>query len=334
VKRLITILIVIISSSACLAALNKASLPDLSKKNFIGKDLKLLSVLTTTEAYTSYNISYLSGKWKISGKLSVPKGAGPFPVIITAQGFIDPRFNTGGKGFQVKLDSHGFEDPFELAFKQGLKKEQDYFASHGYVVLQSDYRNNGDSDMTPGNDMRLNLGFTEDLINAVYAIKASGFKFIDKNNIGVLGHSLGGGLALNMMVVRPGLVKAYVLFAPISSDYRDYFNKWTVKEKPAVAKKIIDTYGSIKSNKTFWDNMSPKTFIKKATEPVMIHHGTADAEVPVEWSDNLETLLRTGSKEVTLYKYENERHTFSDAWPQVMERSLQFFDKYLKNNAK
>ncbi len=247
--------------------------------------------------------------------MNVPKGEGPFPIIITNHGYIDPTYYTTGRG---------------------LKREQDYLAKRGYVVLHPDYRNYAQSDRDPDNNLRLNLGYTEDVINAIYAVKSSDLDFIDKENIGLLGHSLGGGVALNIMVTKPDLIKACVLFAPISMDFRDNFKRWILRRRepkfgpPETAKKIIEKYGSPEANPEFWDNISPGTFIDKVEASVIVHHGTADQSVPIEWSENLEKAFKEHDKEIILYTYEGERHEFINQWPLVMRRSVKFFDEHLK----
>jgi dipeptidyl aminopeptidase/acylaminoacyl peptidase len=320
-RSAILIFSLVIIATVCLAAVNPVSLPYIAQEKFDGRSLKLVKVLAENDIYIRYYVTYMSGKLKISGIMNVPKGKGPYPVVITAHGFINPEYYTTGRG---------------------LKREQDYLARRGYIVLHPDYRNHNGSDKDPDNNLRLNLGYTEDVINAVYAVKNSGSKLFDKDNIGLLGHSLGGGIALNMMVTKPGLVKAYVLFAPISMDYRDNFNKWIVghthPEKgflakygsPATREKIIETYGSPEANPKFWDELSPKTFIRDIEDPVIIHQGTADKDVPPEWSQRLAKALKDNGKDVVLYIYKGEPHEFINAWPLVMERSAKFFDKQLK----
>src|SRR5688572_26203598 len=68
---------------------NPISLPALMAKQFDGRELKLGQVLDETAAYTRYFITYKSGELTISGILNVPKGEGPFPVLILNHGHID-----------------------------------------------------------------------------------------------------------------------------------------------------------------------------------------------------------------------------------------------------
>ena len=297
------------------AAADPISLPYLMQKEFDGRDLKPIKVLDNNSAYTKYYITYKSGQLTISGIMDVPKGKGPFPVVITAHGFIRPEYYVTGRG---------------------LKREQDYLARHGYVVLHPDYRNHAGSSKDPDNDLKLHIGYIEDVINAVYAIKNSTLSYLDKENIGMLGHSLGGGLALGIMVTKPDLIKAYVLFAPMSSDYRDNFNRWILRRREpkygnrATAQKIIEKYGSPEANPEFWDNLSPQTFLDRVRSPVIVHHGTADDSVPLEWSEKLVKAFEGHGKDIKLYIYEGERHEFIKQWPLVMKRTVEFFDPLLK----
>jgi len=288
-------------------------------KSYDGHSLKRERILAENPYYTRYYITYQSDEFKISGIMNVPKGEGPFPVIILNHGYIPTSVYTNGRG---------------------LKREQDYLAKNGYVVLHPDYRNHAGSDDDPENEVNMRIGYLEDVINAVYAVKNSSYDFVDKKNIGMLGHSLGGGIALNVMVTKPRIVQAYVLFAPIHADYRYNYDKWIRKKSPDLAKRIEHKFGapdklrsmfmSPEENPEFWDNISAINFLANITDPLMIHHGTADQTVPIEWSDELEKKLYESDKDFYYYTYENEPHEFIKSWPLVMERTLEFFDNYLQ----
>lgn len=284
------------------------SLPALMQKEFDGRDLKLGEVLAENAIYTRYYISYKSGELTISGIMNIPKGSGPFPVLILNHGYIDPKIYTNGRG---------------------LKREQDYLARQGFIVLHPDYRNHAQSDKDPEADVNFRLGYVEDVINVVYAIKNSSLLMIDKNNIGMLGHSMGGGVTLNILVTQPELVKAAVLFAPVSGDNRDNFKRWT-KTRPETAAKVIEKYGEPASDPEFWDNVSSRTFLENITAPILLHHGTADKDVPVEWSNRLAEELKEKNKSVDYRVYEGQPHEFTSDWPAVMKSTAEFFTKHLK----
>ena len=241
--------------------------------------------------------------------MNVPKGKGPFPILILNHGFIEPQNYTNG---------------------QGLRREQDFLARNGYVAVHSDYRNYGYSDFDPNNDIRPRSGYVEDVINVIEALKKSELPYLDKENIGMLGHSMGGGIALNIMVTKPDIAKAYVLLAPINSDYQENFDRWVKSDWPEVANQFYQQYGTPQENPELWKSISAKYYLDKVSAPVMIHQGTLDEDVPVQWSRDLEKILKEKNKNVTYFEYPNEGHTFYNAQQIVMDRTLKFFNENLK----
>lgn len=292
-------------------SLTKDSIPVMSEKEFQGSDLKLVKVLDKNEFYARYSITYESEGFTISGIMNAPIGKGPFPILFLNHGFIDPRYYTNG---------------------QGLKREQDFFARNGYVVLHSDYRNHAKSDSDPENDVRPRSGYVEDVLNAISAVKKSDFDFFDKENIGMLGHSMGGGITINIMVTKPEIAKAFVLLAPINANYKENFDRWVVpdEEFSGVAEKFYQQYGTIEENPEFWKSISAINYFDKIKSPIMLHQGIVDDQVPVQWSRDLAQNLKAKGKDISYYEYPNENHVFISAQPLVMQRTLEFFDKILK----
>lgn len=284
------------------------SLPALMERTFDGRDFTVGSVQATTATYTRYFITYMSGDLKISGIMNVPKGGGPFPVLILNHGYIDPAIYTNGRG---------------------LKREQDYLASRGYIVVHTDYRNHAQSDKDPNADTNFRLGYAEDSLNAIKAIQNAGLPYVDGERIGMLGHSMGGGVTQNVLVIDPELVDAAVLFAPVSRNAVENYERWTTS-RPETAAKVVDLYGSPEENPTFWENVSASTFFDRIKTPMMIHHGTADDSVPIEWSDRLDEQLRSLGKNVEYYVYDGQPHEFTSSWGQVMQRTVDFFDRHVK----
>lgn len=286
---------------------HSVSLPALMTHQFNGHDLKLGAVLASNSAYTRYFITYRSGELTISGIMNIPVGEGPFPILILNHGYIDPSVYTNGRG---------------------LKREQDYLARQGFAVLHPDYRNHAQSDRDPDVEVEFRLGYVEDVINAVYAVKTADIPTLDTDRIGMLGHSMGGGVTLNTLVVQPELIQAAVLFAPVSVDQRDNFERWT-KSRPETAQKIIELYGTPADSPTFWNEISAKYFLDKISTPILLHHGTADDSVPIEWSDELVQALEQHDKFVDYHIYEGQPHEFTAAWPEVMTKTTAFFKSNL-----
>lgn len=288
-------------------ALDEVSLPAFSQQAFDGHDFRVGRVLADNETYTRYYITYESGELTISGIMNVPKGEGPFPLLILNHGHIDTAIYTNGRG---------------------LKREQDYLARHGYVVIHPDYRNHADSDIESTTDQKFRLGYAEDVINAIAAVRAAQLPYVDGERIGMLGHSMGGGVAWRVAVTQPKLVDAFVQLAPVSADERDNFEKW-IRNRPETAQAIVAAHGEPSINPEFWDAISPITFFEDIAAPIMIHHGTADESVPIAWSERAAAALAAAGKEVTFHVYPGEPHEFIDVWPGVMTRTVEFFDRHL-----
>jgi dipeptidyl aminopeptidase/acylaminoacyl peptidase len=285
------------------------SLLALMTTRYDGGGLRLVQERARTDAYTQHSVSYRSGDLSISGVLNVPTGRGPFPALVLAHGYIDPAVYVTG---------------------QGLVREQDFLARQGYVTLHVDYRNHAGSEDDPTSDTRLRLGYTEDVINAVLALRR-GPRFVDDERIGLLGRSMGGGVVYNVLVVRPGLVDAAVVFAPVSSDTVDNFDRWIRNDpgRSSLASRIIARYGSPEQEPAFWRAASPRTYFDRVEEPLLVHHGTSDDSCPISWSRDTVAALRSAGKDVRLHVYEGEEHAFVPQWPLSMERTDAFFTRHL-----
>jgi dipeptidyl aminopeptidase/acylaminoacyl peptidase len=287
------------------------SLQALMAKSYDGRDLRLGRVLARNSAYTRHFVTYRSGALTISGVMNVPAGKGPFPVLVLNHGYIDPDIYTNGRG---------------------MMREQDYLARRGYAVLHTDYRNHAQSDDDPNAELNLRLGYTEDVINAVLAVKASGLPALDGDHVGLLGRSMGGGVTLNVLVVQPGLVDAAVVFAPVSSDTVDNFDRWIrgSPERRRLTAAIVERHGSPEAAPEFWRNVSPVTFFDRVQAPVLIHHGTSDDTCPIAWSRKTFAALQDQGKKATLLTYPGEEHAFGPDWPTSMRRTVAFFDANLR----
>jgi dipeptidyl aminopeptidase/acylaminoacyl peptidase len=290
------------------AVTSPVSLPALMAKQYDGRGLRLGRVLARTSDYTRRAVTYRSGGLRISGIMNVPDGGGPFPVLVLLHGYIDPDVYVTG---------------------QGLMREQDYLARRGYAVLHVDYRNHAGSDDDPAAERRLRLGYTEDVVNAVLAVRASDLPFLDGERVGLVGRSMGGGVAYNTLVAQPGLVDAAVVFAPVSSRTGQNFDRWIRDDRSELAAQIIDRYSSPEDNPDFWAEASPRTYFDRVTEPVLIHHGTADDTCPIRWTRATHRALENAGAEVRLRVYDGEQHAFGPQWPLSMRRTVRFLDRHL-----
>ncbi len=279
------------------------SLPALMETEISGSNLVVGKAISNAAKYTRYAVTYKANELTISGIMNIPKGDGPFPTLVLGHGYIDPAIYTSGRG---------------------LKREQDYLANQGYIVLHTDYRNHAGSDDDPENSNNLRLGYTIDVIAAAKALKTSGLSQVDTNKIGYLGRSMGGGIGYNVATVAPNEFDAIVLYAPVSANYVDNFNKWG-RGNPEIENPIVARHGSPEETPKFWAGISAENYFDKIADPIMIHHGTNDESCKVAWSERATSQMKALNKDVTLHIYDGEQHAFGPQWELSMQRSVAFF---------
>jgi dipeptidyl aminopeptidase/acylaminoacyl peptidase len=263
----------------------------------------------STSAYRQYFVTYESNGLRISGRINIPRGKGPFPAVVLAHGYVDPAVYTNG---------------------ETMLRERDRLARQGYVTLHIDYRNHAQSDKDPRNDANLRAGYTVDAINAGLALKKA--SYVDHDRVALIGRSMGGGVVYNVLVVRPGLFRAAVAYAPVSSDTVDNFDKWVRRDtsRAGAARAVIGRLGTPEANPAAWAATSPRTYFARITEPLLIHHGTADEDCPIAWSRESVAALRAKGKSVELDVYPGGRHTLtSPQWDTSIRRTEAFVAKHL-----
>ncbi|UPA22392.1 alpha/beta fold hydrolase [Candidatus Peribacteria bacterium] len=275
-----------------------------------GTGLTLDSVESKNSVYTRHRISYFSNGLRITGILNIPLGDGPFPLLIFNHGYIEPSIYTQGRG---------------------LKREQDYMARQGFAVLHTDYRGHAGSDKSPmpEDDDRYdgNLEYAMDSVNAINAVRAANLPSIDATKVGMLGHSMGGGVTLAILTAYPELVSAAVLYAPVHADVWENFVRWR-RERPE-GDRTIEVMKTRDENPASWDALSPQTYLSAIQTPIMLFQGDKDKDVPAEWSDTLADNLRAAGKELTYVEYPNEGHEFATQWGDFMKQSAAFFQTQL-----
>jgi len=145
-------------------------------------------------------------------------------------------------------------------------------------VLHVDHRNHaGSSDDdggVDGTDHALRLPYVVDTINAVEAVKASGWDVLDTDHVGWFGRSMGGGVTLRALAVAPGLVDAAAVWASVSSREAENWERWYADnpERRATNRRIDRTYGLPDDEPAFWRRASGQPFFDRITEPVLVQH--------------------------------------------------------------
>jgi len=166
------------------------------------------------------------------------------------------------------------------------------------------------------------------------------FPHANPERIGMWGHSMGGYLTLRSMVVSPD-IKAGVIWAGVVASYPDLLTRWrrtggSAPTPPPGGTRgwrasWAELYGSPDENPEFWRSVSSNSYLADISGPVQLHHGTADESVPLEFSQILYDELQAAGKEVEFYTYDGDNHNISNSFSAAMTRTIQFFDKYLKD---
>jgi fermentation-respiration switch protein FrsA (DUF1100 family) len=286
-----------------------------------GSEIVIEETLEPGVNYSRYIASYRSEGLKIYALLTVPMGEKP------------------ATGWPVVVFNHGYIPPEQYRTTERYVAYVDGFARNGYIVFRSDYRGHGDSE----GEARGGYGapdYTVDVLNGVAAIK--NYPDADPDRIGMWGHSMGGYITLRSMVTTDD-VKAGVIWAGVVGSYPDLFERWRRRagDDPTPTpdpnstrgrwrRDLLDTYGSPEDNPEFWASISANSFLDDLSGPLQLHHGTADTSVPIEFSATLYGQIQDVGGTVEYYVYEGDDHNISSSFGLAMQRSIAFFDTYVK----
>jgi dipeptidyl aminopeptidase/acylaminoacyl peptidase len=237
-------------------------------------------------------------------------------------------------GWPVVIFNHGYIPPAQYRTTERYVAYVDAFARHGYIVFKSDYRGHGSSEGQPASAYG-SPDYTIDVLNALNTLKR--YPAADPNRIGMWGHSMGGNITLRALVIDHD-IKAAVIWAGVVASYQDLLEKWHPPAgsgpPPSIRngwrQAFITRFGTPEENPTFWNSISPTAYLADITAPIQLDHGTADEEVPLAFSQTLAQELQADSKTVEFYTYPGDNHNISNSFWLAMQRSVAFFDRYVR----
>ncbi|MDX1377912.1 MAG: alpha/beta fold hydrolase, partial [Anaerolineales bacterium] len=238
-------------------------------------------------------------------------------------------------GWPVVIFNHGYIPPDVYVTTERYIAYVDLIARAGYIVFRSDYRGHDRSEgIARGTYSRPD--YVIDVLNAVSSMKR--YPDADPNRIGMWGHSMGGYITLRSMVIT-GDIKAGVIWAGVVGNYEDLLYNWRrgsgsspdSQPRPGSWRATFPgTYGTPQENPDFWNSISANAFLDEISGPVQLHHGTADTDVPVEFSEKLFYQMLDVNQYVELYKYDGDNHNISNYFSTAMARTIEFFDRFVK----
>lgn len=306
---------------------NVLSIDALRARPYGGSGIKLTKLVATNDAYKQVLIEYSSDGLKITGTMNIPRGLGPFPVVIM---------------------DHGYFKPAEYKTGDGTSRAADAFARHGYLTIAPDYRCYAGSQC--GADP-FYIGYAIDVLNLIAQVPT--VPDADVTRLGIWGHSMGGQITLRVLTINDNL-KVAALYGALTGDDEVHYC-WLIgcrtptapTREPVVRQQrgididpdflqaiptpVASSSSPLGKLHEIFLKSSPNRNLSNITAAVIIHHGEADDIVPIEWSVDLANSLATLGKTAQLYTYPGETHVFAGwGWQLFMTRTLAFFDGYLK----
>jgi len=142
-------------------------------------------------------------------------------------------------------------------------------------------------------------------------------------------------------MVASGDVRAGVIWAGVVASYPDLLERWRRSSSgpgtPTPTPRgwrgtLVETYGSPQENPQFWQSISANAYLQDLSGPVQLHHGTADTSVPLEFSILLNEQIQAAGGTVEFYEYPGDNHNLSNYFSSAMQRSVEFFDRFVKGN--
>jgi dipeptidyl aminopeptidase/acylaminoacyl peptidase len=273
-------------------------------RTYGGGSIEVVEKMEETFAFTRYLIRYPSDGLNIYGFANIPKGEGPFPVIVAIHGFVDPAT------YQT-LDY--------------TTSPLDFIAQTGYIVIHPNLRGYPPSD---NGDNLFRVGMAVDVLNLLALVKSQSgpselFATAASDDIGLWAHSMGGGIALRVLTVSSD-VKAAVLFSSLSGN--------EIKNSVALSQGSSDPSFQTELNtpREVFKYISPMYYYPYITSPIQLHHGSVDQTVPVAWAEETCSALKTAGVQVECIYYPTEDHTFrSRVAEQVNNAMLGFYHTHL-----
>jgi len=279
----------------------------LSQRRFPKGEIKLGAVTRREENYTTYVFTYQSDGKTISGMANIPKGEGPFPVIVLLRGYADP------KSYHIGL---------------GTERSANFLADHGFLTLAPDFLGYGYSDWEDSDILVARFYRPVEVLSLLASIDS--LPQADSRRVGLWGHSNGGQIALSVLEIT-GRNYPTSLWAPVSLGFPESVLVYLGREEVGnPVKEKIDQFRQTNNPKLY----SISEYWDRIYAPFIIHQGTADEMIQTQWTKDLVDNLKKRMCEVNYYEYPGENHNFNHnpkTGETLRERDLKFFTEKLKD---
>lgn len=272
------------------------------------------------ENYAAYTTYYLSDGLKVNGLLTKPTGDVPkegWPAIVFVHGYIPPAsYATLGEAYSSYVD---------------------YLARNGFVVFKIDLRGHGQSEGEPGGAY-YSSDYISDVLHAYSALENA--SFVNKKAIGLWGHSMAGNVSMRSWAVKKH-IPAVVIWAGAVYTYEDmreygitdssYQPSPNMAQRSRKRQELFEKFGSPSAQAVFWKEVAPVNYLSELRGALQLHHAVDDDVVSINYSRNLNTILKNSSLPHAFYEYPSGGHNISGpSFSEAMERTVDFYKTHLK----
>lgn len=276
----------------------------LRQRLYGGGRIEVLEKLSETDLFTSYSIRYPSDGLDIYGFMNIPKGPGPFPVIVSVHGYAP----------------HGTYDVYYIGADYA-----DFFAANQFIVIHPGLRNHPPSD---NGDNLFRVGMTVDVMNLVALVKTRNELPIELAGanpelLGLWGTSMGGEIALRILTISPDF-KAAVLYSSLSGNGER--NSRQLYELLRDEQFQLDAQVPLE----LMDRISPMYHYHRIASAVQVHHGTADTTAPISWAVETCDFLQSAGVSAQCVYYPDAEHVFNRSnFEKLQLNALEFYKLHL-----
>lgn len=326
------------------------SIPNLQQRKYTPSKIQLLEVIAEEPTYTSFLFSYTTLEKTMTGQINIPDSVTANPnqknsAIVMLRGYVPLEIYETGVG---------------------TKNAAAVFAQNGYITIAPDFFGYGGSDPEPDDSWQTRFEKPITVIELIKTIEETGIPLVladeetalqttRTSNIGIWAHSNGGQIALTVLEILQQPIPT-TLWAPVTAPFPYsvlYFSD-ELEDEGKSQRKWISLFEEDYDVFEF----SLTQHLDSLTGPIQIQHGEADDAALVYWSeefvDKIElenerrenestpgaTLAATAAAkldqinlepiDITLYTYPGTNHNMVPSWDKVVNRDLQFFNKWLE----
>jgi hypothetical protein len=252
----------------------------------------------TTDKYETIYDDVTSSGHRIRTFVTKPKSPGKHPVLFWIQGI-----NTGSVDFP--LSQKDYIAPFLKAF-----------AEDNFVTVRVEKTGVGDSE---GGPAKL-VGYNEELDIYESALNAlSSYDFVDRDNVFVLGHSMGGCHA--PLACQKNPVKGIISYGTVSNSWLEWEIRSPRIQGPLGGKTLAQVDTEVRSATQFYSYLFTE---KKSIDWIKSNH----PELKAIADENSPDGIMLGDRSIQFMQEVNDKN-FCEAWANLGEtRVLALFGEY------